>query len=91
MRWQAAMSWERNSQALVEQTDVVVIALVRYRPRAEDDRPLSASAIRQWTRQVRQADGHYPVLRPAPRRADGEHHLKPISVAVPEAIHDKSV
>ena len=40
----------------------------QYRPRAEDDWPVSVSTIRHWVRQVKQAGGHYHVLRPQSRR-----------------------
>lgn len=62
----------RGYQALrergVPEQQAVAYTLDQYRPRAEDDRPLSASTIRHWARQVRQAGGHYHVLRPQSRR-----------------------
>jgi len=62
----------RYYQALRErgvfEQQAVAYTLDYYRPRADDDPPLSASTLRQWVRQVKQAGGHYQVLRPQSRR-----------------------
>jgi len=52
----------------VPEQQAVEYTLDQYRPRADGDLPVSVSTIRHWVRQVKQAGGHYQVLRPQSRR-----------------------
>ena len=52
----------------VPEQQAVEYTLDQYRPRADGDLPVSVSTIRHWVRQVKQAGGHYHVLRPQSRR-----------------------
>ena len=48
----------------VSEQAAVELTYEQYRPREKWHLPLSHSTIRNWVRQVRQAQGHYQVLRP---------------------------
>jgi transposase InsO family protein len=45
----------------------VALTVEKYRPRKKEHQPLSASTLRNWVRQVRQADGNYGALWPHSR------------------------
>jgi transposase InsO family protein len=52
----------------VSEQEAVKLTYEKYQPREEWHFALSVSTIRNWVRQVRQANGHYHVLRPKLRR-----------------------
>ncbi len=52
----------------VSEQEAVNLTYEKYQPREAWHFALSASTIRNWVRQVRQANGHYHLLRPKSRR-----------------------
>ena len=46
----------------------VELTVEKYRPRKKEHQPLSASTLRKWVQQVKQADGNYGALWPHSRR-----------------------
>jgi transposase InsO family protein len=58
--------FHRLRQQGVSEKRAVELTLDKYRPRKKGDLRLSASTIRNWVRQVKQAHGDYGALRPKP-------------------------
>lgn len=72
--------FHRLRQQGVSEKRAVELTLDKYGPRQRGDLRLSASTVRNWVRQVRQANGHYHVLRPKSRRP------KRITYCVPDRV-----
>jgi transposase InsO family protein len=53
----------RRQDGMTEQR-AVELTVAKYRPRKKEHQPLSASTLRNWVRQVKQADGNYGALWP---------------------------
>lgn len=64
----------------VSEQEAVKLTYEKYQPREVWHFALSASTIRNWVRQVRQANGHYHVLWPKSRRPKKITYQVPVKV-----------